>query len=68
MTASPSWTIILIHILFIMDNAVTCTLITEAQLTESQWRGIICKHNARWHHASQLKAIAFCFFAKKQLM
>jgi hypothetical protein len=22
----------------------------------TQWRSIICKHNARWHHVSRLKA------------
>jgi hypothetical protein len=26
-----------------------------------QWISIICKHNARWHRASLLKASAFCF-------
>jgi hypothetical protein len=29
-----------------------------------QWRSIICKHNVRWHHVSQLKASVYCSLQK----
>ncbi len=32
------------------------------------WGGIICKHNARWHHVSRLKASAFCSLRKKTVV
>ncbi len=31
----------------------------------NQWGGIICKHDARWHHVSWLKVSAFCSSRKK---
>jgi hypothetical protein len=31
----------------------------------NKWGSIICKHNVRWHHVSQLKANAFCSYRKK---
>ncbi len=33
--------------------------------TLHKWRSIICKHNARWHHVSRLKASVFCPSWKK---
>ncbi len=33
-------------------------------VTYKQWRSIISKPNARWHHVSRLKASAFCSLQK----
>jgi hypothetical protein len=39
-------------------------LMEQHTLKCKQWGGIICKHNVRWHHESQLKASTICSFRK----
>ncbi len=49
---------------FAFKNVVPGFELTHLSRAE-QWGGIICKHNARWHHVSRLKASAFYSFPKK---
>ncbi len=38
--------------------------ILQNMKSERQWGSIIYKYDARWHHASRLKARSFCSFRK----
>jgi len=58
-------------------NRIPCIFCLSVQFTKAkkeqdfnieseQWRGIICKHNARRHYVSWLKASAFCSLQKNK--